>query len=109
MKTSTAAVRTAYIECMSACFHGNTLAQGIEFIPLLLKTVEKAVAQSAQVCFCVVVLCSYRSTVKHSYDSEVSVMLIIILWFELHRMLEGEAFTADVTLSDCDQLCVVLF
>lgn len=59
MKTSTAAVRTAYIECMSACFHGNTLAQGIELIPLLLKTVEKAVAQSAQVCFCVVV-CLYE-------------------------------------------------
>lgn len=83
MKTSTAAVRTAYIECMSACFHGNTLAQGIELIPLLLKTVEKAVAQSAQVGFCVVV-CPYRSTVKHSYDSEVIVMLIIILWLELH-------------------------
>jgi len=52
---------------MSACFHGNTLAQGIELIPLLLKTVEKAVAQSAQVCFCVVV-CSYGSTMKLSYD-----------------------------------------
>ncbi|XP_021942062.1 eIF-2-alpha kinase activator GCN1, partial [Zootermopsis nevadensis] len=49
LKTSTAAVRTAYIECMSACLHGNTLAQGIELIPLLLKTVEKAVAQPAQV------------------------------------------------------------
>jgi len=108
LKTSTAAVRTAYIECMSACFHGNTLAQGIELIPLLLKTVEKAVAQSAQVCFCVVV-CSYGSTLKHSYDSEVSVMFIIILWLELHRVLEGEDFTADVTLSDCDQLYVVLF
>lgn len=84
MKTSTAAVRTAYIECMSACFHGNTLAQGIELIPFLLKTVEKAVAQSAQVCFCVVVVCSYGSMVKHGYDNEVTVMLIIILWLELH-------------------------
>jgi hypothetical protein len=53
LKTSTAAVRTAYIECMSACFHGNTLAQGVELIPLLLKTVERAVAQPAQVCFCI--------------------------------------------------------
>lgn len=84
MKTSTAAVRTAYIECMSACFHGNTLAQGIELIPLLLKTVEKAVAQSAQVCFCVVVVCSCGSTLKRSYDGEVSVMLVLILWLELH-------------------------
>jgi hypothetical protein len=53
LKTSTAAVRTAYIECMSTCFHGNTLAQGVELIPLLLKTVERAVAQPAQVCFCI--------------------------------------------------------
>jgi hypothetical protein len=37
-------------------------------------------------------------------------MLIIILWLELHRVLEGEVkTTADVTLSDCDQLGVVLF
>ncbi|XP_066998088.2 stalled ribosome sensor GCN1 [Anabrus simplex] len=49
LKTSTAAVRTAYINCMSSCFHGNTLAQGVEFIPFLLKTVEKAVAQPTQV------------------------------------------------------------
>ena len=49
LKTSTAAVRTSYIECMSACFHGNTLAQGTELIPLLLKTIEKAVSQPVQV------------------------------------------------------------
>jgi hypothetical protein len=42
---------------MSACFHGNTLGQGIELIPLLLKTVEKAVAQSAQVCIVLLLLC----------------------------------------------------
>jgi len=59
LKTSTAAVRTAYIECMSACFHGNTLVQGIELIPLLLRTVEKAVAQPAQVCVCIVKLVFY--------------------------------------------------
>jgi hypothetical protein len=64
---------------MSACFHGNTLAQGIELIPLLLKTIEKAVAQSAQVCLYVVVVCSCGSTVKHGYDGEVVVILIIIL------------------------------
>ncbi|KAJ9595704.1 hypothetical protein L9F63_013117, partial [Diploptera punctata] len=48
LKTSTAAVRTSYIECMSACFHGNTLPQGVELVPLLLKTIEKAVSQPAQ-------------------------------------------------------------
>jgi hypothetical protein len=64
---------------MSACFQGNTLAQGIELIPLLLKTVEKAVAQSAQVCFYVVIVYSYGSAVKDVYDGEVGVMLIVIL------------------------------
>ncbi|KAJ4427091.1 hypothetical protein ANN_24706 [Periplaneta americana] len=58
LKTSTAAVRTAYIECMSACFHGNTLAQGIELIPQLLKTIEKAVAQPAQIPLVTEALCA---------------------------------------------------
>nr|CAD7433309.1 unnamed protein product [Timema monikensis] len=49
LKTSTAGVRTAYIGCMSACFNGNTLGQGVDFIPYLLKTVEKAVGQATQV------------------------------------------------------------
>jgi hypothetical protein len=35
---------------MSACLLWNPVALGIELIPLLLKTVEKAVAQPAQVC-----------------------------------------------------------
>jgi hypothetical protein len=55
---------------MSACFHGNTLAQGVELIPLLLKTVERAVAQPAQVCFCV--LEQYSGT-------KFSVMLLVIV------------------------------
>ncbi|RZF42658.1 hypothetical protein LSTR_LSTR001453 [Laodelphax striatellus] len=49
LKTSTASVRTAYIDCMSACFHGNTLSQGVELVPLLIKSVEKAVSQPTQV------------------------------------------------------------
>ncbi|XP_039292554.1 eIF-2-alpha kinase activator GCN1 [Nilaparvata lugens] len=49
LKTSTASVRTAYIECMSACLHGNTLSQGVELVPLLIKSVEKAVSQPTQV------------------------------------------------------------
>ncbi|KAK7871251.1 hypothetical protein R5R35_007540 [Gryllus longicercus] len=49
LKTSTAAVRTAYVGCMSACLHGNTLVQGLELVPLLLRTVEKAASQPTQV------------------------------------------------------------
>ncbi|XP_065343673.1 stalled ribosome sensor GCN1 isoform X1 [Cloeon dipterum] len=48
LKTSTSAVRTAYIECMLVCFHGNTLGQAEELIGSLLKRVEKAAAQPTQ-------------------------------------------------------------
>ncbi|KAG8223949.1 hypothetical protein J437_LFUL003757 [Ladona fulva] len=49
LKTSTVAVRTAYINCMAVSFSGNTLYQGVEFVPQLLKVVEKGLSQSTQV------------------------------------------------------------
>ncbi|XP_025837277.1 eIF-2-alpha kinase activator GCN1 [Agrilus planipennis] len=47
-KTSTAAVRTSYIQCMSVCFNGNTIPQATVLIPTLLKSIEKAIAQPSQ-------------------------------------------------------------
>ncbi|XP_053135159.1 eIF-2-alpha kinase activator GCN1 [Hemicordylus capensis] len=49
LKTCTSAVRHAYLQCMLASFKGNVLLQGVELMPLLLQTVEKAGAQSTQV------------------------------------------------------------
>ncbi|XP_067121067.1 stalled ribosome sensor GCN1 [Centruroides vittatus] len=48
LKTSTSPVRNAYIQCMIAAFHGNTLLQAMEFVSLLIKTVEKAIAHPSQ-------------------------------------------------------------
>ena len=48
-KSSMSAVRTAYISCMTATFHGDTLIDGIELIPLLIQTLEKAASQTSQV------------------------------------------------------------
>uniref|UniRef100_A0A1B6CCQ0 TOG domain-containing protein n=1 Tax=Clastoptera arizonana TaxID=38151 RepID=A0A1B6CCQ0_9HEMI len=48
LKTSTAGVRTAYIDCMSSFFHGSKINQGLEFVPLLLKSVEKAMNSPTQ-------------------------------------------------------------
>lgn len=48
LKTSTALVRTSYIQCISACFHANTILQAIPLVPLLQKAVDRAIAQPAQ-------------------------------------------------------------
>lgn len=47
-KTATPSVRTNYIRCMSASLHGTSLPQGIELIPTLLKSLERASAQPTQ-------------------------------------------------------------
>ncbi|XP_051924087.1 eIF-2-alpha kinase activator GCN1 [Hippocampus zosterae] len=48
LKTSTSLVRHAYIQAMLGAFKGDTLAQALQLIPLLLQTVEKAAAQNSQ-------------------------------------------------------------
>uniref|UniRef100_A0A8D2ZEQ6 GCN1 activator of EIF2AK4 n=1 Tax=Scophthalmus maximus TaxID=52904 RepID=A0A8D2ZEQ6_SCOMX len=48
LKTSTSLVRHAYLQAMLGAFKGDTLAQASELLPLLLQTVEKAVAQNSQ-------------------------------------------------------------
>ncbi|KAJ6659087.1 hypothetical protein lerEdw1_019390 [Lerista edwardsae] len=49
LKTCTSAVRHAYLQCMLASFKGNVLLQGVELLPVLIQTVEKAAAQGTQV------------------------------------------------------------
>ncbi|XP_038201038.1 eIF-2-alpha kinase activator GCN1 [Arvicola amphibius] len=49
LKTSTSAVRHAYLQCMLSSFRGDTLLQALDFLPLLMQTVEKAASQNTQV------------------------------------------------------------
>ncbi|XP_034790522.1 stalled ribosome sensor GCN1 [Pan paniscus] len=49
LKTSTSAVRHAYLQCMLASYRGDTLLQALDLLPLLIQTVEKAASQSTQV------------------------------------------------------------
>ncbi|XP_015280782.1 PREDICTED: translational activator GCN1 [Gekko japonicus] len=49
LKTCTSAVRHAYFQCMLSSFKGNVLFQGLDLLPLLIQTVEKAATQSTQV------------------------------------------------------------
>ncbi|XP_071945406.1 stalled ribosome sensor GCN1-like [Antedon mediterranea] len=49
LKTSTVLVRQGYILCMISTFHGNTLEQALQVLPVLLHSLEKAIAQASQV------------------------------------------------------------
>ncbi|KAG8596974.1 hypothetical protein GDO81_002124 [Engystomops pustulosus] len=49
LKTSTSGVRHSYCQCMLVSFKGDTLGQALGLVPLLIQTVEKAAAQSAQI------------------------------------------------------------
>lgn len=46
---STSSVRSAYIQCINTTFKGDTLHQGVEFVPLLAQMVEKVASQAFQV------------------------------------------------------------
>ncbi|XP_051757794.1 eIF-2-alpha kinase activator GCN1 [Ctenopharyngodon idella] len=48
LKTSTSLVRQAYLQAMLGAFKGDTLSQAVDFLPLLIQTVEKAAAQNTQ-------------------------------------------------------------
>ncbi|XP_067680434.1 stalled ribosome sensor GCN1-like [Haliotis asinina] len=48
LKTTTSAVRNAYILCMNASFHGDTLLKATEVIPILIQTLDKAHKQPTQ-------------------------------------------------------------
>ncbi|XP_073766133.1 stalled ribosome sensor GCN1 [Danio rerio] len=48
LKTSTSAVRHAYLQAMIGAFKGDSLSQAVDFLPLLIQTVEKAAAQNTQ-------------------------------------------------------------
>ncbi|NXE34968.1 GCN1 kinase, partial [Ptilorrhoa leucosticta] len=49
LKTSTSAVRHAYLQCMLASFKGDTSLQGMDLVPMLIQTVEKTASQTTQV------------------------------------------------------------
>uniref|UniRef100_A0A671S5N2 EIF-2-alpha kinase activator GCN1-like n=1 Tax=Sinocyclocheilus anshuiensis TaxID=1608454 RepID=A0A671S5N2_9TELE len=48
LKTSTSLVRHAYLQAMIGAFKGDALNQAVDFLPLLIQTVEKAAAQNTQ-------------------------------------------------------------
>ncbi|XP_060530072.1 stalled ribosome sensor GCN1 [Cylas formicarius] len=48
LKTSTPLVRIAYLQCMLVIFNDATVSQSVPLVPILEKSVEKAISQPAQ-------------------------------------------------------------
>lgn len=64
LKTSTGLVRSSYIQCMLSCFSQSTVSQANILIPILLKFVDKAAAQPAQIITVTEGLCAARMLLK---------------------------------------------
>ncbi|XP_049938173.1 eIF-2-alpha kinase activator GCN1 [Schistocerca serialis cubense] len=109
LKTSTAPVRTAYIGCMSACFSGNTLMQGLDFIPFLLKTVEKAVSQSAQIPVVTEALSATCMLLKMASADVALEKKLGNLW-NIVLDMDKQLFVSDkfLTIASDDALCHVM-
>nr|BAN20950.1 translational activator gcn1 [Riptortus pedestris] len=108
LKTSTCPVRTAYIGVMSACCQSGTAGQITQFIPILLKSVEKAAAQSSQVPVVTEGLSAACLLLKMStytvVDSKLSFLYNIILDME-KQVFISERFLSQAS---CEALCQVM-
>ncbi|XP_067000438.2 stalled ribosome sensor GCN1-like [Anabrus simplex] len=115
LKTCTCSVRTAYIKCISSCFHGKMLSQSVEFFPFLATSIEKAIAEPAQapvitealsaVCF----LLRISSDVE--IDQQMTAKLNTILDVDKELFVAEKFLTcaSEDALSDVLELCEYLF
>ncbi|XP_047618727.1 eIF-2-alpha kinase activator GCN1 isoform X1 [Phacochoerus africanus] len=109
LKTSTSAVRHAYLQCMLVCFRGDTLLQALELLPLLIQTVEKAAAQSTQVPIitegvAAALLLSKLSVADSQAEAKLSSFWQLIL-DEKKQVFTSEKF---LLVASEDALCTVL-
>ncbi|XP_041079614.1 eIF-2-alpha kinase activator GCN1 isoform X2 [Polyodon spathula] len=109
LKTSTSAVRHAYLQCLLACFRGDTLLQGAELLPLLIHTVEKVSSQTTQIpvitegVAAAVLLCR-MSAVDSQFEAKLSGFWQLVL-DEKKQIFTAEKF---LSLASEEALCTVL-
>ncbi|KAF7695198.1 hypothetical protein HF521_006921 [Silurus meridionalis] len=116
LKSSTSAVRHAYLQAMLKTFKGDTLAQAVDFVPLLIQTVEKAAAQSSQhtllsEAVAASVLLCHLSMLDSIPESKLTSFWNLIL-DEKKTLFTTEKFliqTSDEALCTILQLCERLF
>ncbi|XP_066545283.1 stalled ribosome sensor GCN1 isoform X2 [Amia ocellicauda] len=109
LKTSTSAVRHAYLQSMLGAFKGDTLSQALELLPLLVQTVEKAAAQPTQhslLCEAVaaaVMLCRLSLLDSHT-ESKLPGFWLLVL-DEKKQLFSSEKFLSQAPE---EALCTVL-
>ncbi|KAM5311577.1 stalled ribosome sensor GCN1 [Glossophaga mutica] len=110
LKTSTSAVRHAYLQCMLAGFRGDTLLQALDLLPLLIQTVEKAASQSTQVPtvtegVAAALLLSKLSVADAQAEAKLSSFWQLIV-DEKKQVFTSEKF---LLLASEDALCTMLY
>uniref|UniRef100_G3QP32 Stalled ribosome sensor GCN1 n=1 Tax=Gorilla gorilla gorilla TaxID=9595 RepID=G3QP32_GORGO len=109
LKTSTSAVRHAYLQCMLASYRGDTLLQALDLLPLLIQTVEKAASQSTQVPTITEGVAAALLLLKLSVaDSQAEVKLSS--FWQLIVDEKKQVFTSEkfLVMASEDALCTVL-
>uniref|UniRef100_A0A069DYI0 Putative translational activator gcn1 n=1 Tax=Panstrongylus megistus TaxID=65343 RepID=A0A069DYI0_9HEMI len=108
LKTSTSLVRAAYIGVLSVCCQSATASQTTQYIPLLVKCVEKAAAQPTQVAIVMEGLSAACLLLKmatlDSVDSKLAPLYNIILDMD-KQVFISEKFLLQAS---CDALCQVV-
>ncbi|XP_065745415.1 stalled ribosome sensor GCN1 [Phocoena phocoena] len=109
LKTSTSAVRHAYLQCMLVCFRGDTLLQALDLLPLLIQTVEKAASQSTQVPVVTEGVAAALLLSKLSMADSQAEAKLSSFW-QLILDEKKQVFTSDkfLLMASEDALCTVL-
>lgn len=98
LKTTTGLVRSSYIQCMLACLNQNTVSQANVLIPILLKSVEKAVSQPTQVIAVTEGLCAACMLLKILRTDGEKANNLQTFWNALFDM-EKQVFLSEKFLS----------
>lgn len=98
LKTTTGLVRSSYIQCMLACLNQNTVTQANVLTPILLKSVEKAVAQPTQAIAVTEGLCAACMLLKILKTDGEKANNLQTLWNALFDM-EKQVFLSEKFLS----------
>uniref|UniRef100_A0A4W3H8T3 GCN1 activator of EIF2AK4 n=1 Tax=Callorhinchus milii TaxID=7868 RepID=A0A4W3H8T3_CALMI len=109
LKTSTSAIRHAYLQCMLASFRGDTLLQALDLLPLLLQAVDKVAAQSSQVAIvsegvAAAVLICRLSVVEAQIEPKLATFWQLVL-DEKKQFFTSEKF---LSVASGEALCTIL-
>ncbi|XP_042907743.1 stalled ribosome sensor GCN1 [Parasteatoda tepidariorum] len=98
-KNSTFSIRNSYILCMKTAFHGNTLHQALDLIPVLEKAYNKAISQPTQTNAVVEGLSAFSLFLNlYSYDSESETKLKNVMNVDVNKLpFFAEKFLSYVT------------